>query len=314
MASRVQRRCEPFFHQQGATLLLLGLAGGCSIDQRTPQLASDSTSVEPLSAVDPAVTDPVSPAPVSPGDADQAGPEEPGAMVPVTPGAPPVLAPQLPPEPEPTDEPAGTSTCRTAIGVSGAPRNLPEAITLLNTLPRPTTLACFLSALERPLQLYLTRSNQSLQPSPGARSPRVFVVNKPLLMSIVLEGEASITLQLGYQTTDTRSIKTELVFPLQRDVSSTNLFDEVKDQASGTTRCANCHAAEVEFFDPELQANVFESDLLPPLEVDEVDLESVRAENERCDATQEPERCALLSALFDHGLVMPAPNGISFAL
>src|SRR6185436_10338181 len=60
--------------------------------------------------------------------------------------------------------PPGQSTgtgCKPATGVSGSPRTISEAIILINTLPRPTTLACFLEALDRPLSLYMTMSTSS---------------------------------------------------------------------------------------------------------------------------------------------------------
>jgi hypothetical protein len=276
-------------------LLSAACGGGAESD---PQ-----AQVVPFSGIEPTPAPPVTEMPVMP--------VVPDMEVAVTPEGPPVLEPPAPPEPEEV-EPAG---CVAPSGVSGSPRNLPEAVALLNALPRPTTLACFVEALERPLRVYMTSSNQSLQPSPGPRSPRIFVVNEPMVMSIVLEGEASTTLELGYRTTQTRSIKTELLFPLQREVNSVNLFDGVKqDDNERVTRCSQCHTSETQFFDPELQADVFESDLYPPFEVYEVDIESVRAENESCDAVAEPERCELLSAIFDHGDVVAAPEGISFSL
>lgn len=265
--------------------------------------------VPPFSGVEPVV------APLAP------PPEVPPTPEPVvavtTPEAPPVLAPPAAPEseePEGEVEPEPPVGCQAPSGVSGTPRNLPEAVALLNALPRPTSLACFLEALDRPLRLYLTSSDQSLQPSPGARSPRIFVVNEPMVMSIVLEGEAATTLEIGYRTTPTRSIKTELIFPLQTQVTFANLFDGVKDGDGRVTRCSACHTSEQQFFDTELQAEVYESDLYPPFEVYEVDVASVRAENESCDPAVEPERCELLSAIFDHGDVIAAPNGISFSL
>jgi hypothetical protein len=158
----------------------------------------------------------------------------------------------------------------------------------------------------------MTRSNQSLQPSPGARSPRTFIVNEPLVMSIVFEGDAKATLELGYRTADRRSIKTELLFPLQKEVTPANLFDEIRD--GQVTRCSACHTSETEIFNTEIQADVFESDIYEPFEVYDVDVETVRAENASCDPAAEPERCSLLSALFDHGEVVPAPQGIMFSL
>jgi hypothetical protein len=218
----------------------------------------------------------------------------------------------VPPVTTPVEEPApSASRCSTPNGVNGRPTTLEDAVILMNTLPRPTTLACFIEALERPLQVFMTRSNQSLQPSPGPESPRIFIVNKPLVMSIVPVGTASVTLELGYRTQPSRSIKTEIVFPLTRDVTFDTFFDEV---ISGpTTRCAQCHTGETKVFDPALNIEVFESDIYEPFSPTyDVDVETVRAARAACDDAAEPYRCAILGSLFDHGDVVPAPDGIMF--
>jgi hypothetical protein len=203
------------------------------------------------------------------------------------------------------------TACKTPKDVSGRPTTIAEAMILMNSLPRPTTLACFLQALERPLELYATSSGQSLQPSPGPRSPRTFIVNKPLVMSIVFEGKAAVALELGFRTTETRSVKTEILFPLTRDVTYANLFDEVME-GDTQTRCSACHIGEVRTVTPTLPMDVFESDIFLPYDRLVVDVESLRGERAICDAAVEPERCALLSALFDFGEVGTAPQGILF--
>jgi hypothetical protein len=210
----------------------------------------------------------------------------------------------------PVAVPADPDACVAPNGVSGTPRNLSEAIILMNSLPRPTSLACFLQALWRPLDVYMTSSGDSLQPSPGARSPRAFIVYQPLVMSIVFEGEAHVTLELGYRSSPNRSVKTEIVFPLTTDVSYTNLFERV--QVGSTTVCGNCHTGEVQTVTPDLPVDVFESDIIEPFDFQEVDVEFLRAERQSCDPAREPERCELLSAFFDFGTVQPAPGGIMF--
>ena len=200
--------------------------------------------------------------------------------------------------------------CSTPNGVSGRPTTLSEAIILMNSLPRPTSLACFLQALERPLSLYMTSSSLSLQPAPGARSPRTFIVNEPLVMSIVFDGPARIALELGYRTSATRSVKTEILFPIERDVTYGNFFEEVLEGAA--TRCSACHTGEVRMISPAFPVEVFESDVIPPYDMFEVELEALRTERLSCNEAIEPDRCAMLSAIFDFGAVQPAPRGISF--
>jgi hypothetical protein len=41
--------------------------------------------------------------------------------------------------------------------------------------------------------------------------------------------------------------------------------------------------------------------VIPPLYVFQLQLHVLRAEAAACDAALEPERCGILSALFDHG-------------
>jgi hypothetical protein len=198
---------------------------------------------------------------------------------------------------EQTDESNG---CKPPLGVSGSPTTIPEAVILINTLPKPTSLACFLQALDRPLTLYMTESARSLQPSPGARSPRTFMLRGDLEMSIVLEGEASDTLEFGFRPEISRSIKTEIVFPVTKDLNEATIFDRIR-QTERTTVCGNCHVAEEHTDFPGFPTGVFESDIFEPFELDEVKLDALKNENTICDKAAEPYRCELLSAIFDHG-------------
>jgi hypothetical protein len=204
----------------------------------------------------------------------------------------------------PAEEEEEGSRCKAALGVSGSPQTISEAIILLNTLPKPATLACFLEALDRPLTLYMTKSDDSLQPSPGARSPRTFVLRGDMEMSVVLDGSASNTLEFGFRPQLSRSIKAEVLFPVTRDVTESSLFDRVQ-LTPRTTKCGACHVAEDHVDYPGFPLGVYESDVLAPFDMDEVSIESMKAEAADCDADSEPYRCGLLSALFDHGEVVP---------
>lgn len=203
--------------------------------------------------------------------------------------------------------------CATPDRVSGSPNTIPAALILMNALPRPTTLECFIESLERPLSVYLTSSGGSLQPSLGARSPRTFIVNGDLVMSIVFDGEAAQTLELGYRTSPERSIKTEILFPLERDITLNNLFDRV--ETGSVTMCGACHTGEIFTNHVEFPDGVYESAVIVPSSVFTVDLESLRAEEAECDPATESARCGLLDSFFDHGEVQtslqwPGPGAL----
>lgn len=216
------------------------------------------------------------------------------------PGTTPTVTPEMPAAEEMVDPDA---PCRPANGVIGRPSTISEAIILLNTLPKPVTLACFLEALDRPLTLYMTKSNDSLQPAPDEFSPRTFILNGDLEMSIVFGGTASNTLEFGYRPVLARSIKAEIAFPLTRDVSERSLFERVQ-VTERTTKCGACHVGEAHEDFPGFPLGVFASDIIEPFEMEEVSIDAMKAQAASCDPVADEYRCGLLSALFDQGEVV----------
>ena len=65
--------------------------------------------------------------------------------------------------------------CVAPEGVSTAPQTIAEVVTLLNALPKPLNLPCFVASLARPLSLHAVNSPFSAQPAQGRRSPRIFI-------------------------------------------------------------------------------------------------------------------------------------------
>jgi len=204
------------------------------------------------------------------------------------------------------DTASEAAPCSPPAGVSGSPHTFQAAVALLNALPKPTTLPCFLESLERPLQLYLTRSELSLQPADGADRPRTFIVLDELVLSVVTNPRFISRLELGYRTAPGRSVKGEIAFPLTRDVTAADITERIR-VGENVSICGGCHGAETRPSDPFFSDGAFESAIAVPLSPYEVELQDLRAESAACDRAQDPERCAQLSALFDHGEVWRSP-------
>jgi hypothetical protein len=202
-------------------------------------------------------------------------------------------------QPGPATPVAAQPPCTPPPGFSGTPRTIEAAVALMNALPKPTTLPCFIESLDRPLELYLTSSTLSLQPADGERSPRTFLVLGDLVMSVVTTPDFIFRLELGYRSAPGRSIKGEVLFPLGQDVTATMIEDRIR--IGDISICGGCHGAETRPSDSFFLDGAFESSIATPLYPFEVDLESLKAQAALCDRALEPDRCAQLSALFDHG-------------
>lgn len=194
--------------------------------------------------------------------------------------------------------------CAPPRGISGAPRSIEQVVALINSLPRPVTLACFLEALERPLHLYASQSSASVQPSSGPTDPRFFVFSLPLIMTVTTEGPGVDRLLMSVlQPGNAVSTKAELEFPIGSEVALELPFARVFT-GSGTS-CGSCHTNERP--DPSVSAAAaYSSAAFKPLPTSEVSLSFLESQSQLCDPLQTPDRCLLLRVLFTTGPVLRA--------
>jgi hypothetical protein len=185
-----------------------------------------------------------------------------------------------------------------------SPRSISEALEWINAQPKPLSLPCFLETLGRPLALYATESIFSAQPAVGRRSPRMFVFTEPLIMTVTPEGRGSHLLEFGEQRSETTSLKAEIAFPVEAELEPAAPYERLLVESSYTT-CSVCHEGE----EPDTRTSftrAFVSRALRPVPLERVSLSELRAEARACDASAEPERCAMLLALFGQGNVVDA--------
>ena len=181
--------------------------------------------------------------------------------------------------------------------------SIDDAVDTLNQLPSPVTLPCFLTSLPRPLGLELTSNVFSLQPAQGRESPRIFVRNAGLTLSVVPAGPGAHLLEFGEVLPSGLSLKAEVAFPVQGTLTRADTFARTLDSADADfTSCGVCHALETEVAPGE-----YASVPLRPTADKIVPLDMLRAEHEACRPSDDPDRCEMLSALFDHGPVEHAP-------
>lgn len=194
--------------------------------------------------------------------------------------------------------------CRPAPGTTGAPSTVVEVVQLINGLPHPVTISCFLESLERPLRIIAAASFISAQPAFNVDSPRIFILGNGISLSVVPHGDSQNLLEMGELTSNTRSIKAELEFPILEPLSLDAAFEHIRSEIYGGTVCFGCHHDERAVEDYPV-AGAFDSVAYRPLPEYEVNFDYVQYQYATCDAELEPERCGFYTALFGHGEVLP---------
>lgn len=194
-------------------------------------------------------------------------------------------------------------TCVPPEGL-GAPSTIEDLVALVNALPKPTSLPCLLESFDRPLSVYATTSVAGAQPAAGPENPRIFLFIGDLTMSVVLEGEASRTLEMSYAIGDRRSIKAEVSFPVHDALPPSAPYDQI--EFGNGTSCGLCHGGETRV-DSIAFATAWASDAFQDEPEQALPFSFLRQSAIDCDPEVEGEagRCEMLDAIFGHGDVEP---------
>jgi hypothetical protein len=165
----------------------------------------------------------------------------------------------------------------------------------------PVTLPCFLRSLDRPLQLLATSSVISAQPARGQDNPRLFIIGPELSLSVVTAGDGMNVLEIGELTAPNRSIKGEVHFPVEAPLALDAPFTRIA-QTEERTVCYGCHYPEEPVADYPV-GGAFVSIAYRPIPRLEINFDYVQYQFTVCDESANPDRCAMLAALFDQGQV-----------
>lgn len=200
-------------------------------------------------------------------------------------------------EPEDVSPFEDERTCVTPSDQTGNPQTIKEVLDLINALPRPVTVECFIDSLDRPLKLIGSTSIFSAQPAHSDEAPRIFAANEGLIISWVPDGEGSKLLEFAEERPFARSVKAEVYMPVEGEFSYDDAFDHLLRSDGQSSTCGICHGQEVRAEDIDY-AVAFESLALRPREMDMVTVQRMRILHEACDVEETPERCAIYEAMF----------------
>lgn len=179
--------------------------------------------------------------------------------------------------------------------------SISDAVALINALPKPVSLDCFIGALQRPLAIVGTESQISAQPAISRFQPRIFIVTDKLILSIV-PGEQ--ILEFGEIYDDQLSIKGEIVFPFSEDIAESLPYVNVGAIFNNAKRCGNlCHPNVLEI-DNIGGAIKYASQIVRHHPESEVDIEELKKNHQQC-TDEDNAACQLYQAIFSHGEMLP---------
>lgn len=181
------------------------------------------------------------------------------------------------------------------------PNSIADTINLINALPKPLSIDCFLKSLKKPLKVMAVNNGFSAQPAVGNQSPRIFIVNTKLALSVAPAGAGKFLLEMSEPSSSTKSFKGELGFPINQTIDPLLVFSTTADpQSPGNSRCILCHRNEEKI----RYGNVgfgFNSEIVRPNEYQRVFSLYLRNQAYMCNPATDKYRCDMLNAIFMAG-------------
>lgn len=188
--------------------------------------------------------------------------------------------------------------CSSADDSLKDPKTMGEIVNLINALPKPVSLICFLNALKPPLKVFAVNSTSSAQSAVGNASPRIFILKDKLSLSVVPAGIGKDLLELG-ELYASQSFKAEIRFPVEGNIDMAGLNSYLSG-GSGTSSCSGCHLHESKM-SYQNTSGTFISDIFRPDESKRVGKAFMKIETDICKSDVNKFRCDMLKAIYVNG-------------
>lgn len=197
------------------------------------------------------------------------------------------------------NETSSSASCTDATETLGSPKTIEETVALINALPRPLSLGCFLTSLKAPLKVMAVNSTGSAQPAVDNANPRIFIIRNNLVLSVATAGSGRSLLEFGELISGNESFKGEIAFPIEGTVTIDQIMAQMA-QTSTSSTCATCHGAERKVQHGSL-GPLWASNVVRPNTAQRVVYPYLRAQASSCNSELTPHRCDILKAIYTHG-------------
>ncbi len=198
------------------------------------------------------------------------------------------------------NESTASANCTDVTETLGSPKTIEETVTLINSLPRPLSLGCFLNSLKAPLGVMAVNSTGSAQPAVDNANPRIFIIRNKLVLSVATAGTGRSLLEFGELVGSSESYKGELAFPVEGTVTADQIISQMAQTSSSST-CVTCHGGERKLQHGNLGL-LWASSIIRPNTAQRVNYAYLRAQASACDSNSTPHRCEILKAIYTKGL------------
>lgn len=189
---------------------------------------------------------------------------------------------------------------RLNIANKAQPKSIKDFVDLVNALPKPLTIPCLVSVLKGPLSIYAIDNIFSAQPSAGFTSPRIFIINTPLIISVVPDGSGKNNIELSEITSLYKSVKGDLLFPIENTLSVDEVFNRILVPTLNGSQCVGCHGGENRNLGTYKDYMAYETGLLTPNDQQRVPTNQLLFFKQQCSG-QNDYRCQMLKAFYNNG-------------
>lgn len=190
-----------------------------------------------------------------------------------------------------------SESCSMASSSLRNPTTINQTVQLINALPKPLTLPCFVQNLRRPLQVVSMQSTFSAQPSAKAHTPRVFIISENFILSVVPTGVGKDLLEMSEVLNSSSSVKGEVSFPVISQLPASSPFDHII--SGGGTSCRFCHIGETPV--TGYAGSAFSSNILRPNSFTTIPASTLKTVSNGCNYILDQYRCDLMKSIFITG-------------
>lgn len=187
--------------------------------------------------------------------------------------------------------------CR-EVGKSHNPRSIADSVALINALPKPTSIPCFLLALPRPMKLAAADSKLSGQPAVDRTKPRYFILYDDFFITVAGSGAGKDAVEFSEYDGNIKSVKGEIRFPVTDTIGPDAPYKPlVLPEGTGST-CATCHRSEA-VAGAGYPDSAFTSMAIKPANSTLLLMFEISQLNQACQGRYQDEHCLMLMSMFD---------------